>query len=139
MRSVGLGSSEATSSSSESVLRSSVWPTSTWTLSAWPMVDVDGLGEEEVDADVGWVEGVLVGGHVVLDGTTVAVGTQGSAVAVAGAVGLVVDEGARVPGPVAQPATSAINAPDECQPCPHRPRLFRLGPSLCRRVEHQAG
>ena len=33
-------------------------------------VDVDGLGEEEVDGDVGWVEGVLVGGHVVLDGTT---------------------------------------------------------------------
>ncbi len=76
-------------------------------------VDVDGLGEEEVDADVGCAEGVLVGGHVVLDGTTVAVGTQGSAVAVAvaGAVGLAVDEGARVPGPVLQPATSAINAP----------------------------
>ena len=74
-------------------------------------VDVDGLGEEEVDGDVGWVEGVLVGGHVVLDGTTVAVGTQGSAVAVAGAVGLAVDEGARVPGPVEQPATTAINAP----------------------------
>ena len=46
-------------------------------------VDVDGLGGEVVDADVGCVEGVLVGGHVVLDGTTVAVGTQGSAVAVA--------------------------------------------------------
>ena len=102
-------------------------------------VDVDGLGGEVVDADVGCVEGVLVGGHVVLDGTTVAVGTQGSAVAAAGAVGLVVDEGARVPGLVVQPATSAINAPTSASLARIVLPSFRLGPSLCRRVEHQAG
>ena len=76
---------------------------------------------------------------MVLDGTTVAVGTQGSAVAAAGAVGLVVDEGARVPGLVVQPATSAINAPTSASLARIVLPSFRLGPSLCRRVEHQAG